>query len=422
MDITYITTLSLVLAFGLGLYRVALYHLPSFKYNRFFLLSTLLISVFAPIIDLSIFVKTSDINQASIFLNEISINSNNVIKNLNSLQLLQIDYLKLIYWGVIALLFIRLGIQIFKIINLNKINNSSLILHENKKYRLVKLNDDSETFSFLNRIYLSQKDQNLGDREKRNIINHELAHIQQFHSFDILFIELLVIIFWFHPLVWLAKKYIAQNHEYLADSNVLNKHSESFNNYSQLLVNRIFANNHIPIGSHFNKSLTLNRIKMLKKNSKPRSYKFFWTLPCLLLVFGTVCCNNAKEGDDITEINSASAEGNLSSINNSEVYSQVDVNPEFPGGLKAFYTQVSKVITYPQDAKEAKIEGRVFIEFIISKDGNIESPTIIKGVEESLDQEALHAFNTINTKWTPGQIDGKKVNVKMVLPIIFKLN
>lgn len=78
-------------------------------------------------------------------------------------------------------------------------------------------------------------------------------------------------------------------------------------------------------------------------------------------------------------------------------------------------------VKYPKDAAKNKIQGRVLVEFIVDKEGNIKNPTILQSAYPSLDAEALRVVKLM-PRWTPGYHDGKPVNVKFALPIVFKLN
>lgn len=78
-------------------------------------------------------------------------------------------------------------------------------------------------------------------------------------------------------------------------------------------------------------------------------------------------------------------------------------------------------VKYPQDAAKNKIQGRVLVQFIVDKEGNVKDPTILQEVYPSLDAEALRVVKLM-PRWTPGYQDGQPVNVKYALPIVFKLN
>jgi periplasmic protein TonB len=91
------------------------------------------------------------------------------------------------------------------------------------------------------------------------------------------------------------------------------------------------------------------------------------------------------------------------------------------GGMSAFYEYVGKKIKYPAQARRMNIEGRVFVEFVIERDGSITDVKAIKGIGAGCDEEAERILQSA-PKWKPGKQRGKPVRQKMVLPIMFKLS
>jgi len=107
--------------------------------------------------------------------------------------------------------------------------------------------------------------------------------------------------------------------------------------------------------------------------------------------------------------------------NENTVYSVVEQMPEFKGGQNALFDFISKNLIYPPTAVEQGIEGRVVIRFIVSAEGNIQSPRIIRGVAPAFDEEALRIINLM-PEWNPGKQNGKSVAVFYTVPIRFKLS
>lgn len=98
----------------------------------------------------------------------------------------------------------------------------------------------------------------------------------------------------------------------------------------------------------------------------------------------------------------------------------VEKMPEFPGGPEAMNRWLSKNIKYPLLAQENNIQGRVVCQFVVNSDGKIVDVVVVRGVEASLDAEAVRVIKSMPT-WTPGKQGGKNVRVKYTLPIRFKL-
>lgn len=99
----------------------------------------------------------------------------------------------------------------------------------------------------------------------------------------------------------------------------------------------------------------------------------------------------------------------------------VDVDPAYPGGIEAMYNYLAENIKYPEAAKAAGEEGRVFVRFVVEADGSITGTEVVRGIGGECDAEALRVINAM-PKWTPGMKGGKPVRVQYTVPINFKLN
>lgn len=103
-----------------------------------------------------------------------------------------------------------------------------------------------------------------------------------------------------------------------------------------------------------------------------------------------------------------------------EIFTIVEQKPEPNGGFNVFYEFVSKNMKYPPMASRSGIEGRVYIEFVVDKDGSLTDLKVIKGIGGGCDEEALRILGKA-PKWNPGKQRGRPVKVRMVLPILFRL-
>ena len=106
---------------------------------------------------------------------------------------------------------------------------------------------------------------------------------------------------------------------------------------------------------------------------------------------------------------------------NEKAPGEVEQMPVFPGGEKAFAEFIGKEVKYPEVAKKEGTQGKVYISFLIDKEGNVVNPKIAKGVTLSLDEEALRVIKSM-PKWIPGKDKGKNVDVQLTIPIAFVLN
>ncbi|MCR9250465.1 MAG: energy transducer TonB [bacterium] len=104
-----------------------------------------------------------------------------------------------------------------------------------------------------------------------------------------------------------------------------------------------------------------------------------------------------------------------------QIFTIVEDKPGFPGGDAAMYKYLGKNINYPSQARRMGIEGRVFVQFVVNKDGSISDVQAIKGIGAGCDEEAERVIKSM-PKWKPGKQRGRPVKVRMVLPVFFKLN
>lgn len=103
-----------------------------------------------------------------------------------------------------------------------------------------------------------------------------------------------------------------------------------------------------------------------------------------------------------------------------EIFTIVEDQPNFPGGTSAFYQYVQKNLKYPAQARRMGIEGKVFVQFVVDRDGTISQVTVVKGIGAGCDEEAARVIKN-SPKWKPGKQRGQPVRVRMILPITFKL-
>jgi protein TonB len=110
----------------------------------------------------------------------------------------------------------------------------------------------------------------------------------------------------------------------------------------------------------------------------------------------------------------------LLELDGEPILTAVEKQPEFLGGTSELYKYIGTHLKYPKVAAERGIEGRVFVKFIVDREGNVQNPEILKGTYPAIDQEALRVISSL-PKWEPGKQNGKPVNVYFTMPIVFKL-
>lgn len=369
--------------------------------------------------------------------------------------------------------------------------NSRTRIERHPDHILIYTNGTLPTFSFFRLLFLDNS-MPVSEEEKECIIAHELAHIRQLHSLDILLLESVKIIFWMNPVCWFFRHQIQDLHEYLADEKIISRTSPE--DYSSLLARMALNKAHLSIGHHFSKSKTLKRIKMMKTTkTQLKRWKFAALAPILGIILLVFSCNDEAMDDmqqvvesstmttnlpaDVeqkmnelqaqypdakfnymeTDMKNEEKVGELKSLDpntiawmnvtkdddgNGTIGMIVKVNgtlqkvgemtkdgdvfivveePAKPmGGYEEFYQYIADNLTYPEEARNMGIEGKVFIQMIIDTDGSIMDVHPVKGIGAGCDEEAVRVISQAPA-WTPAEQRGKAVKQKIVLPIVFSL-
>ena len=111
----------------------------------------------------------------------------------------------------------------------------------------------------------------------------------------------------------------------------------------------------------------------------------------------------------------------IDAVSGDSIYGIVEKKAEYKGGLDAFFAETQKDLRYPKLARQYLVEGKVFVEFVIDKSGNLQNAKVIQGIGGGCDEAALDALNKRKEKWSPAEVRGKVVSQKMVLPIAFNI-
>jgi lipopolysaccharide export system protein LptA len=275
--ITYIIKSSLSLIVLFGLYWFILRHEKLFKFNRVFLIFSVLISLAVPFISipLSIVDKESQENILTTLNSAIPTYSSEQIA-FNSLapqpsyenKWIPAPVTERIYCKILIFLYIS-GVLIFLVRFIRNIFFIYRQMRMSEKitfsgHRLVLTDNQINPFCFLNTIFVSKQDY-YNNYIAAELLTHEIEHIKQSHSIDVIFIELIKIIYWFNPILILYGRAIRVNHEYMADNGVI-QGSSDINNYAEILLNFVSCKRDIPITSGFNQSLTKKRLMMLTRS------------------------------------------------------------------------------------------------------------------------------------------------------------
>jgi bla regulator protein BlaR1 len=242
--LTYLINVSLTWIILFVIYKALLEKEKYFTMNRVYLMSSLTLGLLLPLISYIpveetklLPVITSQINevyQSQIIAMEAyvspvisSTQSTTETSSFNWMLMFQLIYFLGLAFAMFRL--IKSSSKLFRLLSKSQTNKKS-------SHSEIVVSENILPFSFMKYIFIGNQDYNSGERN--NILRHELYHVQSVHSIDILFVELLKIIFWRHPMLYLYKRAVAENHEYSADQAVLSQSSRK--QYCELLMKATF--------------------------------------------------------------------------------------------------------------------------------------------------------------------------------------
>ena len=281
-------------------------------------------------------------------------------------------------------------------------------------HRIISLPSEFNPFSFFGWIFLYLP--KLEEESREEILMHEQTHARQWHSVDVIVSELANIVCWFNPFSWLLKGEIRLNLEYLADNQVA-KTMEDSKQYQYHLLGLAHTNSKTGLYNNFNVSQIKSRIIMMNKKRTRTAgrikYALFAPLAAALLIASNISCTSTENQEANTEaIASRAVEG--------EVFRVVEEMPEFVGGMAECMKYLAANVKYPTEAIEKGIQGRVIVQMVVTKEGDIADTKIARGIDPLLDAEALRVVSSM-PKWKPGKQKGEAVNVMYTLPVMFRL-
>jgi bla regulator protein BlaR1 len=258
----------LCLGIFLLLYLLFLEKEKMHRFNRWYLLGSILFSCLVPLVSFTVSQKSSPVLQSDYFaiLNQPeNVVSPQVFTASSVSTVAQVDYIVPVAWIIYSLvslvLLMRFVRNIYRILSVASKNKTISYRGAN----LVLLKESTASYSFLNYIFISEDD--YGSREiEEEILMHEFTHVKEKHSWDVIFIELLQTIFWFNPMLFLYKKSIQLNHEYLADEAVIRTYAD-VPAYQCLLLDKASSVCHTHFTSNFNYSVTKKRLLMLTRTA-----------------------------------------------------------------------------------------------------------------------------------------------------------
>ncbi len=275
------------------------------------------------------------------------------------------SYIKLVYCIGLVFFLIRFIIQIVQLTRILSAASFETV----GKFRIFSSVLYKSTFSFFNYIVIGQGEE-LSSAEKERIIQHEAVHANQFHSVDILLLNILGVLFWFNPFLYWYKKTFIQLHEFEADARAVANHD--VNTYCSLLAKVALQSSDFRLANHFNNSLTLKRIKMMRTiKHKLQPWKMIAFASVIPIIFFLVACQDQLTEDFTTIAKNAhnalvvpdniqSRFDQLKKENPSSRYILVEFNDEADkilGEMEEAYGLPKSIELYTPDSEQYKIRG-----------------------------------------------------------------
>ncbi|ALL07165.1 hypothetical protein AQ505_17730 [Pedobacter sp. PACM 27299] len=285
-----------------------------------------------------------------------------------------------------------------------------------------------QAFSFFG---FKRIDSALPDFEMIN--RHEEVHIRQFHSIDVLLMELAAVLLWFNPVIYLYKSSIKNIHEYLADEAAA-EFEGSKRNYALLLLHKAMGLSPDLTNSFLRQSEIKKRLLMLQRerSDKRALWKYLWLVPLLssLLFFSSAIKETKSQVKIASRLKEKTApaefgkEDNVKQDDGEKENEQKgkdadNYGAEFPGGLSKFTGYLIAETKYPKAEFNKGLEGSVIVSFVVEKDGAITEVVVKKGISPALDKEAIRVISN-SPNWIPGKQNGTPVRIKHDIRLNFK--
>ncbi|NDV58731.1 M56 family metallopeptidase [Bacteroides sp. 519] len=430
-ELIYFLKVNLAMVVFYGFYRLFFYKDTFFGWRRVTLLSFLVISFLHPLLNIQDWAKQQEpiVAMADIyatvfmpeFMPELVQPASPSIQNSAVVALEEktnpATILFYVYLGIAALLVTRLLVQLFGLLKL-RLQTTTVYI---KDVKVQMLNKQAGPFSFFKWIFIYPDAHT--EEELKEILTHEQTHARQWHSIDVIFSELLCAVCWFNPFIWLIKREVRSNLEYLADRKVLET-GHDCKTYQYHLLGLAHNKQVATLYNNFNVLPLKKRIKMMNKRRTKAigraKYFIFPLLAALLLLVSNIEAIARTTERVIEDIVTTTGESIETIDQEDPVVEMAHKMPNFPGGNSELMKFLNKNVKYPAMNSDAKIQGRVIVQFVVNKDGSISDMAIKRSVDPYLDKEALRVIAAM-PKWEPAKNEaGEIVRCRYTLPVQFR--
>lgn len=457
ITLTHFLYTNLYILFFWGFYKLILQNEKQFRVNRLILLLAVPIATILPfghqaIADYMASYQTFNGNTLgtgfNVLLNEVTIG----IKA-QGIEKATINYflLVIISGSIFSLIGMLIGhIKIMSLIKRSKAQSMFNI-------RIRVSSKSIVPFSYFKSIVIPKS---VPKEERHMIIMHESFHIRFMHYIDTYLLQIFQIVFWMNPFFYLLKRELKQIHEFEVDAQVINAGIDAIH-YKVTLVKFSVGSHKFKLANGLTNYPLKKRLIMINNPKQTRNtWKYVMLFPVLAIAVTIIsACNKEDKShqeilktvpereqsqtekynpkDEIVVVGYSNITQPVVKLDENdnlilikpdenghttkeEVFMVVEKMPKFPGGNKAIMEFLASNIKYPVEAQENGIQGRVYVNFVIDKEGNVIAPKITRGVDPRLDIEALRVVKSM-PQWEPGTQRGKQVNISYTLPINFLL-
>ena len=377
-----------------ALYSLIIERKVDFLFARLFLIFSVLLSAVIPMINIPVWEAALVPQLTEVTVGEVStevVQSTVTSFNFNFMALIWAVY------GVgVALCMGSIVLQMVNILNIRRVGQMTTFDGVN----IVRSQQNIASFSLFKTIYIGN---NTADIDLPTIVAHERSHIAHKHSVERVVMEIFKALLWWNPFVWIASRRLVEAHEFEADNDVIGSGCDA-NLYVATLLKHLFG--YSPeIANGLHNSLTKKRLKMILKGNSGRYalLRKVAVIPVLGVLFALFSLTTKEAvAQDVQQ-------------------SKVEVEVTEINDYQDFYRWVVMNVQYPSAAREQSLSGSVIASLTIDTDGNVKDVKIVKSDNELFSKEVSRVLAKAPA-WRPFVKDGKRVEVKYMLPVNFVLD
>ena len=401
-----------------GYYHFFLRNRRFHQYNRFYLLAIPLISLVIPFLTIEIYFNSQqDIPVVYQLLSEVRIGNKQRSGAVSPFLRSEMVY-GLLYGLVGIFFFMRFSAALLKIRRLLKIYRSETL----NDISFINTDEEDAPYSFFRWLFWNKKI-SLDSPNGRQIFRHELFHIRQKHSVDLIYAEMLTIIFWINPFFHLVKKEIKAIHEFLSDQFAAQNSSRW--DYVELLLMQALQTKQSLVNPFFHNQIK-RRIAMITNPSKT-SYQYLrkvMVLPVVAILVALTAFNCTTK-DEINKPDSAATttlEKTTETLASNKIFEKVEIEPAFPGGATEWRKYLEKNLNPSIPVDNGAPEGTytVMAQFIVHTDGFISDLKTLTKHGYGMEDEVVRVLSK-GPRWEPAIQNGKKINAYRKQPVTFQI-